>query len=209
LNLLDTNNGEYAAACGLDFSKPPLYYDTFAVRDSEGHPHIMQTWPYFKSRESRHAVMDNKPVPVKSCWNGITVMPVTQFTSATSLRFRGTDDSLALHHIEGSECCLIHADNPDSLSRGVYLNPRVRVGYDMKAYKAVNPDSAWLSTWQILSGLWENRIRRLISSTIWSERVIRHRLQLWRKQHPGEEEPGWFCLVDEMQVLHKIGWEHV
>jgi hypothetical protein len=27
LKLLDTNGGEYAAACSLDFSSPPDYYD--------------------------------------------------------------------------------------------------------------------------------------------------------------------------------------
>ena len=36
LTLLETNTGSYAAACGLDYSKPPKFYDTFALRDSEG-----------------------------------------------------------------------------------------------------------------------------------------------------------------------------
>ena len=70
--LMDTNEGKYAAACSLDFAKPPNYYDTFALRDSEGQPHAMQTWPYFKSYASRSALVHNKDaVPVKSCWNGI------------------------------------------------------------------------------------------------------------------------------------------
>lgn len=69
--LLNTNNGEYAAACALDFSKPPLYYDTFALRDWEGHEHVMQTWPYFRAEESRRALKDSRPVPVSSCWNGV------------------------------------------------------------------------------------------------------------------------------------------
>lgn len=71
LALLDTNNGEYAAACSLDFSKPPNYYDTFALRDSIGYEHVTQTWPYFRSWKSRHAMKRSTPVPVASCWNGM------------------------------------------------------------------------------------------------------------------------------------------
>lgn len=71
LRLLDTNGGDYAAACSLDFSKPPAFYDTFALRDSTGHEAVMQTWPYFQSRVSRHAMERGLPVPVTSCWNGM------------------------------------------------------------------------------------------------------------------------------------------
>lgn len=70
-NLLSTRNGEYAAACSLDFSKPPRFYDTFALRDSEGHEALTQTWPFFRSHQSRQAMKSNSPVPVKSCWNGM------------------------------------------------------------------------------------------------------------------------------------------
>jgi hypothetical protein len=152
--------------------------------------------------------MNNNPIPVKSCWNGITVMPAKQFTSATGLRFRGTADSLASYHVEGSECCLIHADNPDSVTKGIFLNPKVRVGYNMTAYEAVNPGGSWLSSWQILSGLWENRIRRFITSARWHEMTIRRRLNKWKQENPGDEELGLFCLVDEMQVLLWNGWRH-
>jgi hypothetical protein len=71
VTLLDTNDGVYAAACSLDFSRPPLYYDTFALRDSHGDEHVMQTWPYFRSTVSRHALFNMAPVAVKSCWNGM------------------------------------------------------------------------------------------------------------------------------------------
>lgn len=72
MELMDTNGGEYGAACSLDFAKPPLYYDTFALRDIEGHEHVMQTWPYFRARTSRNALVRNMDaVPVTSCWNGI------------------------------------------------------------------------------------------------------------------------------------------
>lgn len=77
--LMDTNGGKYAAACSLDFAKPPNYYDTFALRDSEGQPTVMQTWPYFRSRASRTATVHNlDAVPVKSCWNGVGASPYVQ-----------------------------------------------------------------------------------------------------------------------------------
>jgi hypothetical protein len=76
LRLLDTNGGDYAAACSLDFSKPPAFYDTFALRDSSGHEAVMQTWPYFRSRVSRYAMQRGEPVPVASCWNGMGNYPL-------------------------------------------------------------------------------------------------------------------------------------
>jgi hypothetical protein len=71
LRLLDTNGGEYAAACSIDFSNPPYFYDTFALRDSSAHKAVMQTWPYFRSYISRYAAERFLPVPVASCWNGM------------------------------------------------------------------------------------------------------------------------------------------
>lgn len=70
LNLFQTNDGKYAAACGLDFESPPAFYDTFALRDSAGEVPLMQTWPFFRSTASRDAMIANRPVPVQSCWNG-------------------------------------------------------------------------------------------------------------------------------------------
>jgi hypothetical protein len=87
MRLLDTNGGDYAAACSLDFSKPPYFYDTFALRDSQGHEAIMQTWPYFRSYVSRHAAERFLPVPVASCWNGMG-----KFCSYNTV-FRYTDRS--------------------------------------------------------------------------------------------------------------------
>ena len=71
LRLLDTNGGDYATVCSLDFSKPPAFYDTFALRDSSGQEAVMHTWPYFRSHVSRYAMERGLPVPVTSCWNGM------------------------------------------------------------------------------------------------------------------------------------------
>jgi len=69
--VLATKAGKYAAACALDFSKPPNFYDTSAFRDSEGHEMLMRTYPYFRSRKLRNAMEVNQLVPSQSCLNGI------------------------------------------------------------------------------------------------------------------------------------------
>ncbi|CAI7646747.1 unnamed protein product [Penicillium glandicola] len=209
LELLNTNDGEYGAACSLDFSKPPNYYDTFALRDSKGHEPIMQTWPYFSSAVSRHAMKNMSPVPVASCWNGMVAMSASPFVASPPLRFRGIPDSLAHYHLEGSECCLIHTDNPLSVEKGVYLNPLVRVGYSGAAYTAIHPMMNWLSAGRILQGLWVNRLRRLGITSWLKETVVRKRVNRWRALGTGNEEDGELCIVNEMQILHRYGWAHV
>ncbi|KAF2667523.1 hypothetical protein BT63DRAFT_294185 [Microthyrium microscopicum] len=217
LTLLSTNSGSYAAACSLDFSKPPSYYDTFALRDIHGHATVMPTWPYFRSRTSRSALKRNEPVPVTSCWNGLVAMPAAPFLPPQNLAFRGITDSLALKHLEGSECCLIHADNPLTRERGVWVNPRVRVGYNGPAYSAVNPVDArglgsggsWLSGWQVIRGLWENRIRRWLTTAWVEEWIVKRRVGKWMGEEKGRREDGVHCLINEMQVLVENGWAHV
>ncbi|KAL5615654.1 hypothetical protein BROUX41_005691 [Berkeleyomyces rouxiae] len=213
LRLLDTNDGVFAAACSLDFSKPPQYYDTFALRDADGEAHLMPTWPYFRSTVSRDAILLNEAaVPVKSCWNGIVAMPAAPFVDDVNpLRFRGIADSLAIHHLEGSECCLIHADNPLTKEMGVFLNPQVRVAYNYEAYQVTHPANgeSWLTWGQIAKGLWESRVRRLFSFTFTRDWIVSSRLRAWESEDTQNEEPGNFCLINEMQVVVENGWAHV
>ncbi|KAF1913680.1 cryptococcal mannosyltransferase 1-domain-containing protein [Ampelomyces quisqualis] len=208
LKLLDTNGGEYAAACSLDFSKPPAFYDTFALRDSTGHEAVMPTWPYFQSRVSRHALERGLPVPVTSCWNGMVAMPVDPFLSENPLRFRGLPDSLAASHLEASECCLIHADNPLSTSRPILLNPNVKVGYNRSAYDAVHSKDAIMSPFQIYRAMWENRMRRWLSMSWLRDANIQKSITAWTKV-TGESERGGFCAINEMQIIMERGWKHV
>lgn len=137
-------------------------------------------------------------------------MPTAPFLHPYNLRFRGISDSLAKYHLEGSECCLIHADNPKG-SDGVFLNPRVRVGYNGPAYHLTNPnDRSWLSSFQILRGLWENRIRRWLTSPMIKEWTVRSRVKEWKtNEKTHKTEPGVHCLINEMQVLVENGWAHV
>lgn len=217
LTLLSTNSGKYAAACSLDFSKPPLFYDTFALRDIDGNKPITQTWPYFQSSTSRNALISNQPVPVQSCWNGIVAMDAGPFSARTPLRFRGISDSLAMFHLEGSECCLIHADNPLTPTKGVWLNPNVRVGYNPMAYDIVKGSSKqpWPSLLARLFGLWKNRAARLAGAPrrVIEQTTVRWRLRKWRNQRSEDDEErsekGAHCLINEMQVLVENGWKHL
>ncbi|GAB7350396.1 hypothetical protein MBLNU459_g1017t1 [Dothideomycetes sp. NU459] len=223
LQLLSTRKGEYATACALDFESPPAFYDTFALRDSEGHGHLMQSWPYFRARESRRAIVASEPARVSSCWNGLVAMDAGPFYDG--LAFRGVPDSLAQAHVEGSECCLIHADNSGgsaaSRSKGVWVNPNVRVGYCHAlmhvepakygdycslAYDYVHARSPWLSASEIFVGLWQNRLRRWFTTPWFGEARISRTVDAWRAEHKGRQEKGSFCLVDEMHVIRGNGW---
>ena len=125
------------------------------------------------------------------------------------LRFRGIPDSLATHHLEGSECCLIHVDNPQSAMKGVWLNPNVRVGYDLDAYATIHTSEPWPSFSDRFSGLWRNRIRRWLTTVWFKEWVVRNRVKSWAKEERGRDELGVHCLINEMQVLVHNGWAHV
>lgn len=138
------------------------------------------------------------------------VMDAAPFYDETPLQFRGIADSLAASHLEGSECCLIHADNDLSMSKGVWLNPNVRVAYTGPGYEAMNPvQNPWVSTTAIYRGLWQNRILRWLTTTRIKDTVVGHRLTLWKDQFPASAEAGAMCLINEMQVLVANGWAHV
>lgn len=193
----------------------------------------MQSWPYFRSRASRDALKASEPVPVTSCWNGIgvccirflmpdlltlTTYPVVMdaapfYASANPLRFRGTPDSLSTFHLEGSECCLIHTDNPLSAEKGVWLNPNVRVGYNERAHNIVNPGGksagSWIGSASVVHGSWENRILRWLTTTWFEDLTVRRRTGKWQAAGEQREETGAACLINEMQVLVANGWAHV
>jgi hypothetical protein len=163
LTLLATNDGSYSTACALDFHSESRfrlapYYDTFVLRDTKHQPHLSLQFPYFRPSDSLDAIWQGKPARVTSCWNGMLFMDAAPFYPSTTPRptgeilpkaiddtaldlpFRGISDGLAAHHVEASECCLIHVDhatiNPHHLP--LYVNPVVRVGYSTNAYNLVH-----------------------------------------------------------------------
>ncbi|EPS36184.1 hypothetical protein H072_10301 [Dactylellina haptotyla CBS 200.50] len=212
IRLLKTRGGNYTAACSMDFNKPQYYYDTFALRDTNGREAPTQRFPFFAGGESRDAMMAGLPVPVKSCWNGMVAFDAAPFMREQQpLRFRGVEDSLAVTHVEGSECCLIHADNANtgfqSAQRsGVWINPLVRVGYNFPAYEY---QKMHMYRWPEYFTSIPVRIGTSLLGLPWGKKQVVQRVRKWEGEESGRREPGDFCLVDEMHVLVENGWKHV
>ncbi|KAI9374658.1 cryptococcal mannosyltransferase 1-domain-containing protein [Aspergillus egyptiacus] len=198
LSLLDTNYGTYAAACSFDILTASSH-DTFALRDSDGHERLMQKWPFFRSSRSREAMKLMLPVPVRSCWDSMVFMRADSFYGNPPLKFREVPDSLASARVSGSECCLIHADNFHSRRKGVYLNPFVRVGRNTATTDSETQSShQWLSSWEILTSLWENRLRRWFTFPSLERWSLNRRYAAWKAQDENNKEQGDFCLIDEL-----------
>ncbi|KIW13316.1 hypothetical protein PV08_08504 [Exophiala spinifera] len=217
LSLLATNQGSYSAACALDFHYPPDYYDTFALRDADGYGTIHTKFPYFRSRDSRDALLAGRAAKVQSCWNGMIAMDAAPFYEG--LRFRALGDSLASKHLEASECCLIHTDMATRKlggEKGVYVNPAVRVGYTIPAYNMTHdgPERTFVSAAQYVKGVWANRVlRNLLPATTHTMKDVERRVQQWKDEgeHSLEtrEESGELCIIDETHILIWNGWKHV
>jgi hypothetical protein len=142
------------------------------------------------------------------------IFDAAPFYSASPLQFRGLPDPPAKDgHLEASECCLIHADNPLTIEHGVFLNPKVRVGYSADARLLVNPlNGNWPSAWEKVRGIWRIRWARFMGSLgrHLERRLIADRLAKW--EGGGTEfhrEAGRVCIVNEMQILVDNGWMHV
>lgn len=131
--------------------------------------------------------------------------------STNPLRFRAVPDSLAQLHVEASECCLIHADNPVSESKGVWLNPTVRVGYTPQQYEKAQKIEENLTHFKIFRSLWYIRIWEWAMLPFSSPKdwVVKPRFRAWRNSSSGQDEPGLFCLIDEMQVLTSSSWTYI
>lgn len=225
LTLLGTREGKWDAVCALDFADKQgrKYYDTFALRDASGQQAI-KTWPFFIDGASRAAMKANEPVPVKSCWNGVAAFDAAPFYEAGKrrLEYRGVEDGLARKHVEGSECCFIHADLESYFAgegkkrEGVWVNPNVRVGFNAEAYNSANPvGGGWPGSTDRVVGTWKNRLVRWFGYSKRKEaaKKMLRRVGEWIAEgnELGEErkEVGDYCLVDEMQVLFEAGWMHV
>lgn len=219
VTLLRTRSGDYAAACAMDFKYSSTYYDTFALRDRQGHKTVSNYWPWFLSPSSRDAALRSEPMRVESCWNGMVVFDAAPFYGAQPLGFRAIPDSLADLHLEASECCLIHADNPlaNKPDKGVWLNPNVRVGYSMSTYRAVQgiQGATFPGPVTTVVGAWANRWlrwRATLQQRLETATVLK-RVRQWREATPHGEplrsEPGISCLINEKQIMWMNGWRHL
>jgi Cryptococcal mannosyltransferase 1 len=158
-NADDDGVTNYRAACAMDFINAFKFYDTFASRDAEGYRAGIPFFPWFANAGraiSRTAVLSQTDaVPVRGCWGGMVAFEAKWFQpqvspspddftqSARPLRFRADDELFW----DSSECCLVHADldmmaskdapqgeYEDSIDRGIYINPYIRVAYESHAF---------------------------------------------------------------------------
>lgn len=53
------------------------------------------------------------------------------------------------------------------------------------------------------------RIGSNIVGLPWKKKQIRERVKKWEMQDASRNEPGEYCLVDEMHVLVENGWKHL
>lgn len=126
IELLNTNEGNYDAACGLDFFGE--FYDIFATREVDGGWVGSGNYPYFADKTSRELLQANKPVPVYSCWNGMVVFRTDPFVERDNkLGFRAILPDEPDPPLEASECCLIFTDLRTRNYTHIYINPKVKV----------------------------------------------------------------------------------
>lgn len=204
MRLLDTHDGEYAAACSVNVSPYARLYDTSALRDIAGRAPTSSFWPWFSSS----VVSPPDAISVYSCWDGLVALDAAPFYEG--LAFRAVDDRLADQHIEASERCLLHADNPLSASRGVFLNTGVRTTRWGSIGQGHFP--GWLSA---VMGTWVSRINR------WSEEervaqqqdVVLSGVRAWAaergEQGQDRKEAATACLAEGLRVVRPRGWQTI
>jgi hypothetical protein len=218
IDVLNTRNGEYAAACSIDAGDAVRLQDTSALRDDKGQPPVSSFWPWFLSPTVLSAVKSGLPIRVYSCWNGLVAFQSAPFYADPPLRFRSVSDDLAHRRVEASERCLIHADNPLSASQGVWLNSHVRVAPGKTPRTAHFADRAhrYPGFAGTLVGSWVNRVVRWrggVQAVFDAEALVRSRFQDWFAEthtvNSEESKVGLPCLIDDMQIVGLDGWTHI
>ncbi|TBU36820.1 cryptococcal mannosyltransferase 1-domain-containing protein [Dichomitus squalens] len=141
IELLETRDGDFDFACGLDFGHFGAY-DMWVLRDRVGHL-TAGIWPYFFDTAGYEAMKKENPVPVFTCWNGIVVFqadpaghpwakklgPSPALTSP--LVFRASVEG----ECYSSESFLLPYDLRRIMGLNkIYANPRVVNGYVWKYY---------------------------------------------------------------------------
>ena len=125
VKLLNTNGGDFDAACGLDFFG--RFYDVFATREIDGRWVGSGDYPYFADKTSQTLLRHGQPVPVYSCWNGMAVFAAQPFINH-HLQFRAILPKEPQPPVEASECCLIFTDLREvQKDARVFINPQVKV----------------------------------------------------------------------------------
>lgn len=113
--------------CAMDFVATPdskmLFYDIWVTRDMAGQE-VSGFYPYFQRSSDIERLKAGLPIPVYSCWNGLTVISADVF--ARGIRFRSGTDGMCM----ASECFLFCKDVWDSGPGNILIDPAVTVFYE-------------------------------------------------------------------------------
>ncbi|WFD28091.1 hypothetical protein MNAN1_003097 [Malassezia nana] len=190
--LLHTADGQFDQVCGLDYFWLG-FYDTWVMRDTEGHT-VRPLYPYFRTKKDRDNVRAQRPFPVNSCWNGLTVVdarwfadepkmpphapnkPVVAKLPAPPLVHEDGLDTAATLPLQFRSCSRCNASESLLLSADmhrlahpkrprIFVHPGVRVMYDYPSYYLYRH----ILTWYVVQPwryIWELWVERRLFSWI-------------------------------------------
>ena len=133
VHLLSTNNEDYDAVCGLDFSD--VFYDRWVSIDLDGNS-LKPNFPFFINKQAQDLIVNHSPIRVFSCWNGVIVFNAAPLKDK-KIQFRyKEDDKPRKFKINNdqkvdyeSECTYFHIDLFSLGYTKKFINPDVRVTY--------------------------------------------------------------------------------
>ena len=123
VKLVFTNDGNYDAACGMDFNDK--FYVAKNSKELDG-KRFGRYFPYMHNKESQDAYINGEPIRVSSCWSGVSVLNAKAFEDRNKLFFRTEENQ--------SECSLLNADMYKMGYRKILINTQVVVSYDNNYY---------------------------------------------------------------------------
>lgn len=110
LTLLNTRDGDYAAACSLDFQCPNKRLNVAVLHHDLGRRSASPSWARHYSKNPRDAARDEAPFPMYSCGGGLVVFDAALSYAGPELRFQSLNEALVKGGIFADERCLISAD---------------------------------------------------------------------------------------------------
>jgi hypothetical protein len=100
-----SNQSEYLATCAMDFIRGGTLYDSFVIRDVDGHEITWFTYPWFTpfgSGTTRNDVLSQTDaVRVNSCWSGMAAYDATPFLRFDVLAGTVAEAGRSIHLGEG------------------------------------------------------------------------------------------------------------
>jgi hypothetical protein len=124
IRLIDTNEGNYDLACGMDFYES--FYDTWVSVGVDGY-FFRSYYPYFQNSVAMDRVINKENVRVFSCWNGVAALKAEPFDKY-NLAFRWPTK------FRQSECMLLISDLWDKNRNMIIVNPNLKFSYTYYYY---------------------------------------------------------------------------